>query len=80
MLFNGCANQDLCTTLTIDFTEAVDPTIYGKLKKDAEGASEKKHKPEDKYDICARTAFQALLMQQRILAFLLACTRAILHD
>ena len=79
VLFDGCTDQTLCTSITIDFTEAVDPSIYGKLNRNSEGSSERR-RSDDKYSICARRAFQMLLIQQRILAYLLACARAILHD
>ena len=78
-VIKGCADQTLCDTLTIEFTESVDPGIYGKLNrrsKDTEDPSE----DYKKYRICARRAFQILLIQQRILSFLLACATEILHD
>ena len=79
MAIEDCANQALCDTMTIEFTEAVDPNVYGKLKrlrKDADNSSEH----NKKYGICAHRAFQVLLIQRRILSFLLKCTTAILHD
>ncbi|KAH6622033.1 hypothetical protein C7974DRAFT_215121 [Boeremia exigua] len=79
VLFQGCADEDLCTSLTIDFTEAVDQRVYGKLNRNSESSADSR-KSSDKYSLCARRAFQSLLMQQRILSFLLACAKAILHE
>ena len=79
MAIKGCADQTLCETLTIEFTEAVDPSRYGKLNRCSKGIDE--HCEHDKkYRICARRAFQVLLIQQRILSFLLDCALEILHD
>jgi hypothetical protein len=79
MAIKGCADQTLCDTLTIEFTEAVDPGIYGKLNRCSKG-TDKPSEHGKKYKICARRAFQILLMQQRILSFLLVCDTEILHD
>jgi hypothetical protein len=79
MTIEGCADQTLCDTLTIEFTEAVDPNIYGKLNRCSKGKDEP-NGHDKKYRICARRAFQILLMQRRILSFLLACATEILHD
>ncbi|XPS76251.1 hypothetical protein M3J07_008304 [Ascochyta lentis] len=79
MALEACSDETLCKSTRIHFTEAVDPTTYGKVRKTANSSS--KHcDTKDGYDLCARRFFQVLLIQQRILAFLLACARAILHN
>lgn len=77
---NGCKNQEFCNTLTMEFTEAVDPRTYGRVKKIKADPSKHCNQASDRYDNCARRSFQALLIQQRILAFLLACVKMILQD
>lgn len=76
-MFDGCANPDLCSSLTITSSEAVDPQVYGRLNRSNKFKA-KRHTTHDKYSICARRAFQIMLMQQRILEFSVACATAIL--
>jgi hypothetical protein len=79
LAMNACEDRDFCSSVMIDFTEAVDPSTYGKLKRFPDDSTENCDN-HNKYELCARRSFQVLLIQQRILAFLLACTKAILHD
>ncbi|KAJ4991669.1 hypothetical protein SVAN01_02784 [Stagonosporopsis vannaccii] len=80
LTFDGCKDHEFCNTTTMEFTEAVDPTTYGKVKKINGDPSMHCKEASDKYDNCARRSFQALLIQQRILAFLLTCANLILQD
>jgi hypothetical protein len=79
MILEDCGDEEFCGSTKIDFSEAVDPTTYGKLKRGTD-ISSNHCKFNNKYNACARKSFQVLLVQQRILAFLLACTKTILHD
>ena len=79
LTMENCEDNTLCATYRIEFTELVHPSVYGKLRRSNDSAT-KPQRHNDKYSICARFGFQILLIQQRILAFLAAVARAILHD
>ena len=80
LAMDRCAGRKFCRTMKIDFTETVDSSTDGRVRKVDRDPSEHRHKGIDKYDDCARRSFQVLLIQQRILAFLLTCARIVLHD
>ncbi|KAJ8111837.1 hypothetical protein OPT61_g5657 [Boeremia exigua] len=74
-----CTDEDLCRTMTIEFTKTPDPRTYGKINV-GKAPGTPYTRTEYMVDYCARQSLQLLFMQELILWFLVDCSISILHD